>query len=451
VASYFNRLKTDLDKAAVDGIITPEQALKVWDHAKAESLLGGMKAVHWIAAAAGIFIAMGVALVVAHNWASIGAAAKMAAFLLLLAAAAEGSIAAAGTKPVISTALELLWFFLPAIGIGLYAQIFNLSGDPVRPYLLWAALSAPLAVLSTRPLPARLLTLLLFATLYTGTLSGKGMMALLNKNILSFSSGAGQPQPWLHWAAALTVLAAACAAAWFRQQTKSRGLALGAGLVWLFIMLCADTDLQLLSPAMLLLGGMSAAVLWLTWAPEEDEPGAGLPAKAWTAGVYAATFFWHYVPEQAGTHGPDSAYGTMIVWGLLGLAMISLALRRQRLFPEGRQENAAAGILLAASLCCAFPLFVPEQMYACATAVIANLILAALGAGLIISGARAQSEKLINRGVAILALTAITRFFDLFSGLLNSGMAFIAAGLAFAALAHIVNRGRKALLSAVKK
>ena len=100
---------------------------------------------------------------------------------------------------------------------------------------------------------------------------------------------------------------------------------------------------------------------------------------------------------------------------------------------------------------CAFLLFDGSQGSARILAVIANVILAAYGAGCIVSGARTVNEKLINRGVLVITLTAITRFIDLFGGLLKSGVAFIVTGLAFGALAYFVNRGRKALIESVKK
>lgn len=109
--------------------------------------------------------------------AKIGAVAKMGAFLLLLAGAAEAAMRLE-ERPAAAIPLETLWFFMPALGIGLYAQIFNLSGDPVKPYLVWAALSAPLALFSKRPLAAYLTSGLLCAVLYWGTLSSSNMLAL---------------------------------------------------------------------------------------------------------------------------------------------------------------------------------------------------------------------------------------------------------------------------------
>ena len=80
----------------------------------------------------------------------------------------EGAIRARERSPGISVPLELLWLFLPLLGIGLYDQTFQLSGDPVQPFLVWLALAAPLAWLSPRPVVATVHTFALVAVLFAG-------------------------------------------------------------------------------------------------------------------------------------------------------------------------------------------------------------------------------------------------------------------------------------------
>ena len=436
--SYYKKLKTELTGAADAGIITAEQADRVWERSYADRPFASFKAAHLIAAVSGLFIALGLILVVSYNWDKIGEAAKMGAFLLLFAGAAEAAIRLED-KPAAAIPLETLWFFMPVLGIGLYAQIFNLSGDPVKPYLVWAALSAPLAALSKRPLAAYLCSILLFAVLYWGTLG--------STNMLSLTAGRGAAtQPLWHWPLALIVLCSSFAL----YPGKPLGKPLGAGIIWLFIMLAADTAIKVRSEALLLLAGMSMAVLWLTWGSEEKESVLG-PLTAWTGAVYAMTFFWHYKPGYGHGAGEAAPYGAMITWGAFAVALITLAIRKQPLLPEGKMEDYLAKGLLAASMLCAFLLFDANEGSARILAVIANLILAAFGAGCIISGSKSSDEKLINRGILIITLTAVTRFVDIFGSLLKSGVAFIITGLAFAALAYFINQGRKALIGAAKK
>ncbi len=438
--SYYKKLKADLAGAASAGIITPQQADQVWQNAYGSRTFASLKATHIIGAVAGIFISLGVILVAAHNWDKIGAVAKMGAFLLLFAGLAEAAMRNE-EKPSACVPLEMIWFFMPVLGIGLYAQIFNLSGDPVKPYLLWAALSAPLAVLSKRPLAAYLASILLFVTLYCGTLG--------SANMLSLTARYGQTsQPLWHWALALIVLAAGVGFFPGKKLVKP----LGAGIVWLFIMLVADTAIKVRSTALMTLAGMSLAVLWLNWGSEEDESARpGLPLTVWTGSVYVMTFFWHYQTSDFRLSDQTTGAGALITWAAFAGALITLAVRKQRLLPEGKTEDSLARVLLAASMLCAFLLFDANEGSAKILAVIANLILAAFGAGCIISGSKNSNEKMINRGVAVLTLTAVTRFVDIFGNLLKSGVAFIITGLAFAGLAYAINRGRKALIEAAKK
>lgn len=440
MASYYKKLKADLDASAGAGIITPEQAAAVYERAYGSRTFAAFKAAHWIGAAAGLFVALGVILVVASNWDKIDAATKMFAFLLLFAGVGEASIRL-NEKPAAAVPLEMVWFFMPIVGIGLYAQIFNLSGDPIKPYLLWAALAAPAALLSKRPFQSYICSILLFFTLYTGTVSHNSVLSLA-------ASRAAGAQPLWHWALALAVLAGG----FILYPGKKLSLPLGASAVWLFIMMLSKTAIQVRSLALVLLTGMSLAVLWLTYGSEPEDDKAGLALKTWLGAVYATTFFWHHnfkVYENG--YVADTAAGGAVAWLLFAGALLSVVFRPQRLFPAGGRDEMPAKVLLTASILCSFLLFDASETTAKTLAIIANLILAAFGVISIMSGARDSNEKQINLGVAVLTLTAITRFIDIFGSMLRSGLAFIITGLAFGALAYFVNKGRKALIESVKK
>lgn len=438
MASYYKKLKTELSGAAAAGLITPEQAVKVWDRAYASRTFASFKAAHWIAAIAGFFISIGVILVVSYNWDKIPAETKIAAFLLVFGGIAYAAMELED-KPAAAIPLETLWFFLPALGIGLYAQIFNLSGDPVKPYLVWSALSIPPALLLRRNLNKYLCSILLFAVLYWGTLG--------STNMISLTTGYKQAaQPVWHWLLALAALTGGFAMYPADRLRKP----LGAGLIWLFAMLAADTAIRVKSSALILLAAMSMSVLWLLWGTEDEASDWSLPLTFWTGAVYAMTFFWHYDPSYAELSGQSTASGTLIVWTFFSGALLSLIFLKRRLFSGDKDDYLGKG-LLAASMLGAFLLFGASEPWAKLLAVIANFILAAFGIGCILSGAKTSSEKMINRGVAVITLTAITRFLDIFGGLLKSGVAFIITGLAFAALAYFVNQGRKALIGSVKK
>ncbi|MBI3299025.1 MAG: DUF2157 domain-containing protein [Elusimicrobia bacterium] len=440
MASYYDKLKRDLDLSAAEGLITAAQASAVYERSLANRLLAQWKAVHWIALFSGILIAAGVSLVLAHNWDKFGAVVKISGFLLVFAAAAEAAMRLED-RPAAAVPAEALWFFMPVIGIGLYAQIFHLSGDPMKPYLVWAALSLPLALLAHGRRSAFLLVILLFGTLFAGTLTPGSMLSLVSRY------GAEALPPWWHWPLALSVLGTASAVGLYRRCHSASRL-LGAALAWVVMLLLADTVLKVRSEAFVLLAVSSATALWVAWTPAEERGEARLPYLAWFANVYAMTFLWHHSPRHQG--GADSPWGVVLVWALFAFALGSVALK-PLLKDAGKGWEAAFKAALIAPPLAAFLLFGATEVHAKAIALFANLIICAAGAGLIWNGAMENSERRINYGIAAVSLIAVTRFVDLFGGLLNSGLGFIGAGLGFAALATFINRGRKALIQSAEE
>ncbi len=67
MASYYKRLKRDLAAAAADGLLTPQQADAVYENLYSKRLFASFKASHWISIIAGLFIAGGLSMMIAHN------------------------------------------------------------------------------------------------------------------------------------------------------------------------------------------------------------------------------------------------------------------------------------------------------------------------------------------------------------------------------------------------
>lgn len=441
MANYYKRLRADLAAAASSGVITPGQADKAYEQAYARRLTAGWKAAHLIAVFAGLFIAIGLLLIIAHNWDKLGTPVKIGGFLLLFAAAGLTAIQFE-EKTAVAVPAEVLWFFMPAIGIGLYAQLFQLSGDPVKPYLVWAALVLPLALLARRTLTAFLLTILLFLTLFYGTLGHGSLLSLSSGGL--FSRSAPVPPPWWHWLLALAVLAAAAGTALYR-RCHSVMRVLGASLAWVLLLLVYETPLRLQSPALLLLAVSAAAALWLAWTPDGDRLESRLPHLAWLSTVYGMTFFWHFRPGMH--YGSDSPGGAALAWALFIGAVLSAAFRPLA-YSSGPRWRTALRAALIAPMLAAFMLFDATVTSAKAIALLANFIVIAAGAGLIWNGAQENVEKRINTGVLFIALIVLTRFFDLFGSMLKSGLGFIGTGLLFAVLAWFINKGRRAIIQA---
>ena len=127
-------------------------------------------------------------------------------------------------------------------------------------------------------------------------------------------------------------------------------------------------------------------------------------------------------------------------------AVLLTVMRPFRVFTaEGWWETGAKTVLVV-SMTMVFLLFDATPFNAKTIAVGANLLLILTGLALMMDGSGSANEKKINSGVALIFLVIVTRFIDIFGNLLRSGFAFIATGLAFAGLAYLMNRGRKALI-----
>ena len=167
--SYYSKARKDLAAAAAKNIITAEQEAALIRHfEERRGFFSRLTLSQWLGAAGGLFIAIGIILIIAFNWDQLGNFIKIAGYILMLGLAGYG-FANTENRPAIHAVLGITWFFLPAAGIGLFAQIFQLSGTPVKPYVLWAALSLPLALWGGSRIYSRILCILLFGILFYGT------------------------------------------------------------------------------------------------------------------------------------------------------------------------------------------------------------------------------------------------------------------------------------------
>ncbi len=146
-------LEKKVGEWAKEKLITSQQAEAILEKTKKESGTYAFNASMLLTALGGLCVALGIILVISYNWEKIPAFIKIAGFLVLLALAGEGYQRVPAENKTVRTALLILWLMLPLAGIGLWAQIYQLSGDPLKPLLIWLLLGLPL-VLATgnRPL-----------------------------------------------------------------------------------------------------------------------------------------------------------------------------------------------------------------------------------------------------------------------------------------------------------
>lgn len=442
MASYYKKLKRDLSAAAAEGLITAQQADAVYENIYAKRLFASFKAVHWIGIIAGLLIAGGLSLIIAHNWDKLGSVAKIAGFLAAYAAVASAAIRWE-EKPAVGIPAGIVWFCMPALGIGLYAQIFQLSGDPVKPFAAWAAISLPLAFLAARKVAAVLSMVLMLAVVFIGAFTPDNMFSLVHWR---FASDASLP-PWTNWLSVAAMFGALFCVYFVRLRPAWADKVAGASLVWAFLALVNPTAMQLHGPAFILLAAVSLSVVWMGLGAADERPGR-LPMIAWFGIVYLMTFFWHHKPTFS--HGTDAPSGIVAAWLIFAAAVVLTMLRPVKAAGGGKKGDVAAKLLLMISMVSAFLLFDATEAGCKAVAVVANALVILAGLGLIVSGSVESDERRINTGIAAVFLIIITRFLDIFGTLMKTGMAFILSGLVMAALAYFLNRTRKALIDAAR-
>ena len=95
------------------GIITPEQLCALEARQEQRGTGTRIKGITWLAVMAGLCFALGLVLIISHNWHEIPDAAKILSFLIILVAAGETALKLEPGKPAAATGAAALWFFLP--------------------------------------------------------------------------------------------------------------------------------------------------------------------------------------------------------------------------------------------------------------------------------------------------------------------------------------------------
>jgi uncharacterized membrane protein len=443
-------LPSVLAGAETAGIITAAQREQLLAYAATHESSGGrLGGAAWLGVFAGLFVVAGVSLLIARNWEDIGPLVRLGVFLAALLAAGEGTIRTRERSVAVSVPLELLWLFLPLLGIGLYAQTFQLSGDPIRPFLIWLALTATLAWSSLRPVVASIHTFAMVGVLFTGNFivdpasslfaNGSGSPA----GMLTLAEAGGTPLAWMLSILLLAVLSVQS----LRLLPRShRHHFVGVWAVWVWSLLLAPTPLHLSHEGWIIVAAVALATLWivvLAYLDTSFEERA-TSMLVWLATLYALTFTWHMDRAAAGSTTP---LGFAVVEAVVVVALGGiLALPLPRLSPLPPWAWAAKAVLVAPVLVAMLYLSADVQQIWYA-AVLMNAILVVIAVGLMWHGSLVREVAQINLGVLVLVGVLITRFLDVFGSMLRSGVGFIVAGLLLAALSWALERTRRRLIA----
>lgn len=435
---YLEKFTSDVDEAAAAGVLTADTADSLKRRVAEREGKRGISAIFWIAAFAGLSVTAGLSLIIAHNWDSISPEAKVGGFVAMLAAVGTAAIRLRDRSPAVAVPAELLWLFAPLLGIGLYAQVFHLSGDPVRPFLVWLLLGLPAVWGSPRPAAPSIHAISAAIVLLFGTVSRGNMLSLAGRDSLADVPASAWPL--------MLMLAASCWAVARRTCPPTvRSLCLGLLSAWPFFAAASRSPFHLDSASALTAVALSAAVLWLSGVPSIASGGRAmsLARGAWIWTLYAATFFRHSWAHRQQWAPPDAGPGLALAFCLLALAGLSAALAPAGVLgPEPRWDRPARGGL-AAALAVAALLLSGNAAAVWAASWLANLLILAGGTALMWRGAAGEGPEAMNLGIAALFLLLVTRFIDVLGTFLEGGFAFVGAGAALGLVAYALHRSRK--------
>ena len=441
---------------ADEGLITGKQADAILARNRKENARPSIVGFNLLAALGGLCVALGIVLVISHNWENIHRFWKLGVFLFVLLGTGEVLSALPERSRIGRAAVLILWILLPLGGIGLWGQVYQIHGDSFKPLLFWLILSAPIVWLTADRVAALLHTAGIIIAAWVGAVSS-GTWLTLRISSVNWLMGRKVEQPDLTLPAVvsaygLALLGVVLMWAWaFYQARKYLGkgsmrTALVAGLGFLLWLGMSRTVFETggMAGAFLLGGALTTAFWGLRALIGLDELESDLTAILATGGVlYSMTFFW-------GWHSFFPLWGDVGILAQPYLFVIAVASACVLLLADftgiaqSGWPDRCLRILVATPLLLGLAMFFfPPK----AVALLANLSFALLGLWLINAGVVQNRSARINAGVVLTGFLVFTRFIDYFGTMLQSGMAYIATGVIFMLLAYSLNKGRQLLLA----
>jgi uncharacterized membrane protein len=385
---------------------------------------------------AALCVALGAILIVSHNWQSIPDAVKQVAYLALTALLlwGRGRLQDGPAAQALDVGL-VLW---PLAGIGLWAQVYQLSGDPSRPLLTAAALALPVVWKGNSPVAAVLQCLLAAMGLFMAVHLGGGFAhhALATR---------------FHWEMQLL------AAAWLlllivgrqRLPERFRSLLLAGFLVWLYSLVMLHGFRLRHQSCHYMAAAGSVLLFWGTVRfMRVGQARAEADGSFWLGLLlYIGSFGWWGRDWMHGIEVCPELLAFPFVISALGVGALLLA-PMPWLAKAWGGERLFKGLMLMALVPGLVIAFTLNSQGPEAARLLINVGLAAMAVYWMLSGVARGEAAVVNRGMAWLALLLVTRFLDVFSSLLSSGLGFMLGGLVLGALAWGLHRARKRLLAA---
>jgi uncharacterized membrane protein len=183
----------------------------------------------------------------------------------------------------------------------------------------------------------------------------------------------------------------------------------------------------------------------------------GIGAAALGLGsLYVLSFngFWSGLHWYRATHPPTAIWAVPLSLAVAGFAVAVVAgfVRGQGAKPADAEIGliAGTGVLAVGAGAWMFSI-VGSAASGPAPAVVANIALLAAEVGVVWLGWQRLRTGLVNLGLAVFFLHAMTRYFDLIGRMMNNGLVFVGAGLLLLAMGWLLERQRRSLVSAMEE
>jgi hypothetical protein len=414
-------LKDELPGLVQNEVLDAAAAERLGRHYQLEALGDRSAARRLILALLGCcLVGAGVILLFAHNWDELSRPLRAAVSLGQLAVAQAIAAYAMTRKPPSTAALESTGALL-ALSIGaaiaLISQTYHLDGELGDFMLAWIVLAAPLLYV----LPARIVATLV----------------LLAAPWLAFERLREPDHGFLYCVA----IAAVLPALELREHAnRSAGLTLLAR--WAFVLTVPLAAAPLVvdrhgGPWLPLYAGLAASFTALGVILER---GASFPRRAFSiaggVGTVLLTLVLSYrdaIGQVLSNHPPD--YATRSTWpgmAAFGVALLAIGIAAA-LAPQviRARDHAALTLLGMNTALIAIYGLVYARVSLDALAVVVSVLLLLTGGELLALGLRAHSASLSNKGLAVLAILFVARFFDTELSFIVRGLGFVLLGVAF--------------------
>jgi uncharacterized membrane protein len=428
-------LQTRLDDWVAQDLMRTDQAEAIRQYQERQPAKQLLTFFGLLVGVGAVSIGVGIILVVSYNWEEIPPLVRQIGFLLALVGFAEARLRMTG-RGLAERGLDVVWVILPLAGIGLWGQVYQLSGDAFKPLAVTLGLALPIVWLGANRAAASTHAFIFSWAMFLGVFEAGSWISMRDPGSLG---------AW--FALAL------CVVLWIGMLYQTREFA-GPNvalllwvtyLVFLFSTVESGPLLAVANDGMYFV--IASALGMLFWAGRgplrlavRQSGDLGWVSTAML--LYVLSFLYDDFFFDGASTSAGLSYGHVL--SLIAIAGVVIA---------DVEDKVGLGGVRGFKLLLGLPLALSGLLVLTGANVVVAFLANVALIGYCLHGMHAGvlrgDRRMVNQGVAVVGLLMVTRFIDYFGSFLTSGSAFIVMGLLFLGMAYGLNRGRQRLLEQV--